>query len=908
MRRLDEAVSAWERESLYAYGKELEFVHSHDAFTRRANDAMAVFARVLHTQQASRMRQAGYWASGYDAVSRTVGLADADVADLLDAYMGAKVFYEPTNGEPNKPVQLDVLEGDPELPVSLEKGARGGFDLVMPSGANCVMDDKRMYLLIDGRAWKCSDDFRAQMGGLCKSLLPCESPYHIRVKDMPGFCAAVLPAIRAYASFETNESVDDLTPPPAEIGFKLSIRAGQVCCEATVSYAHDELNLFAAPAPKQPLRDMAREGAARQAVLSYFPMEEGQLRFPETDTEALQRLLSEGLPELNELGNVLVSSELKSIHVRRVPNVRVKASLRSGLLDISVDSTDLTPRELQDYLNAYQRRERYVRLADGDIVQLGGGLQALVELAGGLGIGAEELAQGTTGIPLNRALFVDSILKRSDGVRFDRDEGFRSIIRQFDSIADADFVEPESLRGVLRPYQREGFKWLSTLANLGFGAILADDMGLGKTLQMIAFLLSRHEAGFELPNLVVCPASLVYNWMSELSRFAPNLRCCAVVGPQNQRRQIIACSRGYDVLVTSYELLKRDIDAYATQKFSCQVLDEAQYIKNASTQAARCTKLVDAQVRFALTGTPIENRLTELWSIFDYLMPGLLGSVEDFHERFEEPISLADENAAHRLQCMVGPFILRRLKGDVLKDLPEKNESVVYTGMDDEQRKLYDAVASNLVKTLRHQMPQEFATQRFAILAELTKLRQICCDPAILYDNYEGVSGKLEAALDLIRTAVEGGHKVLLFSQFTSMLSVIGKRLEEDGLAYHTLVGSTPKEQRARLVNSFQTDNVPVFLISLKAGGVGLNLTAADVVIHYDPWWNLAAQNQATDRAHRIGQKRSVSVMRLIAQGTIEEKIVALQESKRELAESILGGQATASTSLSKEDILALLD
>ena len=841
-------------------------------------------------------------------MSRTVGLADADVADLLDAYMGAKVFYEPTNGEPNKPVQLDVLEGDPELPVSLEKGARGGFDLVMPSGANCVMDDKRMYLLIDGRAWKCSDDFRAQMGGLCKSLLPCESPYHIRVKDMPGFCAAVLPAIRAYASFETDESVDDLTPPPAEIGFKMSIRAGQVCCEATVAYAHDELNLFAAPAPKQPLRDMAREGAARQAVLSYFPMEEGQLRFSETDTEALQRLLSEGLPELNELGNVLVSSELKSIHVRRVPNVRVKASLRSGLLDISVDSTDLTPRELQDYLNAYQRRERYVRLADGDIVQLGGGLQALVELAGGLGIGAEELAQGTTGIPLNRALFVDSILKRSDGVRFDRDEGFRSIIRQFDSIADADFVEPESLRGVLRPYQREGFKWLSTLANLGFGAILADDMGLGKTLQMIAFLLSRHEAGFELPNLVVCPASLVYNWMSELSRFAPNLRCCAVVGPQNQRRQIIACSRGYDVLVTSYELLKRDIDAYATQKFSCQVLDEAQYIKNASTQAARCTKLVDAQVRFALTGTPIENRLTELWSIFDYLMPGLLGSVEDFHERFEEPISLADEDAAHRLQCMVGPFILRRLKGDVLKDLPEKNESVVYTGMDDEQRKLYDAVASNLVKTLRHQMPQEFATQRFAILAELTKLRQICCDPAILYDNYEGVSGKLEAALDLIRTAVEGGHKVLLFSQFTSMLSVIGKRLEEDGLAYHTLVGSTPKEQRARLVNSFQTDDVPVFLISLKAGGVGLNLTAADVVIHYDPWWNLAAQNQATDRAHRIGQKRSVSVMRLIAQGTIEEKIVALQESKRELAESILGGQATASTSLSKEDILALLD
>ena len=908
IRRLDEVVGAWERQEAYSYGKELEFVHSHAAFTRRANDALAVIARVLHTQQASRMRQAGYWSNSSEAVSRSLGLGDADVADLLDAFMGARVYYDAGVSETAKPVALDVLQGDPDLPVSLERGLRGGFDLVMPTGAGCVMDDRRMYLLIDGHAWRCTEPFRLRMGNLCKALLPCESPYHIREKDMPGFCAAVLPAIRTYSSFETVENLDDLTPPEAEFSFKVSLRNKTVNCEACVTYAHDELGLFCPPAPKQPLRDMSREDQARELVLEYFAYEEGQLRFAEEDTEALQRLLSEGIPALREIGEVFVSQELRGIHVRRVPNMRVKASLRSGLLDIAVESSDLTPRELQDYLSAYQRRERYVRLADGDIVQLGGGLQALVELAGGLGVQAGDLAKGTTGIPLNRALFVDSILKRSDGVRFDRDEGFRAIIRQFDSIADADFVEPESLRGVLRPYQREGFKWLSTLANLGFGAILADDMGLGKTLQMIAFLLSRHEDGNAKPSLVVCPASLVYNWISELTRFAPQLRCVAVVGPQNIRRHTVDCARGYDVLVTSYELLKRDIDSYTRQHFSCQVLDEAQYIKNAATQSARCAKLVDADVRFALTGTPIENRLTELWSIFDFLMPGLLGSVDDFHERFEDPIALGDEDASLRLQSMAGPFILRRLKSDVLKDLPEKNESVVYTAMNDEQRRLYDAVASNLVKTLRRQMPGDFAQDRFAILAELTKLRQICCDPHILYENYEGESGKLEAALDLVRTAVEGGHKVLLFSQFTSMLSVIGRRLEEEGLKYHELTGSTPKEQRARLVSSFQTDDVPIFLISLKAGGVGLNLTAADIVIHYDPWWNLAAQNQATDRAHRIGQTRSVNVMRLIAKGTIEEKIVALQESKRELAESILGGQAASSASLSKEDILALLD
>ena len=409
------------------------------------------------------------------------------------------------------------------------------------------------------------------------------------------------------------------------------------------------------------------------------------------------------------------------------------------------------------------------------------------------------------------------------------------------------------------------------------------------------------------PALVVCPASLVYNWMAELERFAPQLRSVAVLGEKAQRRAAIAAAPQADVLVTSYDLMKRDIAELEAQEFHCVALDEAQYIKNHATQAAKCAKRLRAQVRFALTGTPIENRLTELWSIFDFLMPGILGSREAFKARYEIPVSAGDETASHQLKCLVGPFILRRLKGDVLRDLPEKAESVVYARMSGEQEKLYRANEARLAMTLAKQVPEEFKRNKIAILAELTRLRQLCCDPALVYEDYASGSAKLETCAELVRSAVDGGHQLLLFSQFTSMLELIGERLAREGVRFATLTGSNSKEERVQLVERFQRGEVPVFLISLKAGGVGLNLTAADMVIHYDPWWNLAAQNQATDRAHRIGQTRSVTVLKLIAQNTIEERILEMQQSKRDLADAVLGGEEVGSSKLTKEDMLALL-
>ncbi len=381
-----------------------------------------------------------------------------------------------------------------------------------------------------------------------------------------------------------------------------------------------------------------------------------------------------------------------------------------------------------------------------------------------------------------------------------------------------------------------------------------------------------------------------------------------MTGTAKERGELIEKEEKARILITSYDLLKRDSEVYEHKKFACQIIDEAQYIKNHATHAAKAVKAVQAGFKLALTGTPIENRLSELWSIFDYLMPGFLYGYQRFREEWESPIvQQSDADVTGRLRKMVSPFILRRLKRDVLRDLPDKLEETMVAGLTGEQEQLYAAHVQRIRMLLEDKTEAEFNSGKLQILAELTKLRQICCDPALLLEGYEGGSAKLELCLDILKNALDGGHKVLIFSQFTTMLQRIQERLKENGIQYYSLTGAVPKESRARMVEAFNKDNVPVFCISLKAGGTGLNLTAADVVIHYDPWWNISVQNQATDRAHRIGQKQAVNVYKLIAKDTIEEKILKLQEKKSALAEEMLGGEEIKAASFKKEDLLQLL-
>ncbi len=518
----------------------------------------------------------------------------------------------------------------------------------------------------------------------------------------------------------------------------------------------------------------------------------------------------------------------------------------------------------------------------------------------------KDFVRGKMHLPMYRTLYLDKLLEEKEGVYTSRDHTFREMVKNFKTISDADYEVPESLRRVMRSYQKNGFKWLKTLESCQFGGILADDMGLGKTIQAISFLLSQKKEG--VTSLVVAPASLVFNWGEEFERFGSELKVQLVTGDQQERQKKIEQYADYDVSVTSYDLLRRDIACYEDKKFTYQIIDEAQYIKNHTTAAAKAVKVIDSQMRIALTGTPIENRLSELWSIFDFLMPGFLYSYDVFKKEIETPaVKNADMDAMARLQRMVGPFIMRRLKTDVLKDLPDKLEEVRYVKFEKEQQTVYDAQIVHMREILAQQSEDEFNKNKIKVLAELTRLRQICCDPHLCFDNYEGSSAKLDSCIELVQSAMDSGHKMLLFSQFTSMLGRIRNRLEENGIPYYMITGETSKEKRLQLVKAFNEDDVPIFLISLKAGGVGLNLTGADVVIHYDPWWNAAAQNQATDRAHRIGQTKKVTVYKIIVRHSVEEKILKLQETKRDLAEQVMSGELGQLGSMSKEELMELL-
>ena len=629
--------------------------------------------------------------------------------------------------------------------------------------------------------------------------------------------------------------------------------------------------------------------------------------------EKVYRLLTEGLPEMERFGEVLGSDAFRRNAVRPTPRFQVRVSIDSGLLDLSVLSRDADPAELLDILQSYRRKKKFYRLKSGEFISLDRNdqLASLDELVSGLDLSAEQVLLHGAELPLYRTLYLDKLLEAHDALVSSRDRTYRALVRNFASIRDADYEVPDAQAEILRPYQVYGFKWLRTLAAAGFGGILADEMGLGKTLQTIALFQALRDDGDRGPMLVVCPASLVFNWQEEFTRFAPGQTIYPVAGTAAARTALLKelAQKGGEadaVYVTSYDLLRKDIALYDGLKFSVMALDEAQYIKNQKAAMTKAVKAVKAEHRFALTGTPIENRLAELWSIFDFLMPGFLYSYTDFARRFETPITRGrDEAATARLKQMTGPFILRRLKTDVLKDLPAKLEEVRYSRFDEEQRQLYDGQ----VVHMRQMLAQSGNTgqDKVKIFAELMRIRQICCDPSLLFENYSGGSAKREACMELIQNAMAGGHRMLVFSQFTSMLELLEADLKREHIDFYKITGATPKEQRIRLVRDFNDGEVPVFLISLKAGGTGLNLTGADVVIHYDPWWNVAAQNQATDRAHRIGQTRQVTVYRMIVKDTIEEKILALQEAKRDLADAVLSGESTSLGALSNEELMDLL-
>ena len=898
-----------------AYGKRLSVIHVPSAFDEASWRLAGLVTQIVESQVALDLRGT-LNAPRAQAPARALALSDADAIRVLDVLQGQGVEVELSDGFFNvRGDDLQVCVGTPRAACTVTADAAGGLDVRLSPEVRVLLSGDACYVVDAARAQRTDEEF-ARKAAPVVSVLATAGSSHVSSRDVGEFCRSVLPVLRAWCDLTAPASLDQMAPPAPSFRFRIGEKDGSFFCDATVSYGDCSCAPGATEAQGQPQRDLAAEYHVCDVLADYFPLGsaapgEPDYRFGEDDEELLFRLLTEGLSELDDLGEVLLSERLRGIRVRPAPSLSVRATVKSDLLNVELGASGLTKEELVEYLDGFSRQQRYVRLTSGDLVRIGNNLKVAQELADGLGVSVEELAAGRTGLASARSLLIDALLERADGVRLERDAGFRRIVRDFESYGDADIDVPTGLEATLRGYQEDGFRWLGTLERLGFGGILADDMGLGKTLQVIAHVLAQKETGRGGCTLVVCPASLVYNWMSEISRFAPGLAAVAVLGTKAARRVLIGGHEGADILVTSYDLLRRDVEEYAPLHLSRVVLDEAQYIKNPMAQVTRAVKCLDADVRLALTGTPIENRLAELWSIFDFLMPGYLGTRDQFAKRYEGPVEAGEADGQRLLQCAVGPFVLRRLKSEVLAELPEKTESVVMAQMGPKQKKLYlsyqDRIALQVQHMVRAGDPSGLGREKLKVLAELTRLRQICCDPRLCIEGYQDGSAKLETCLELVSQAVDAGHKALVFSQFASMLDLLALRLSEAHLSYFQLTGQTSKEVRERLVRRFQEGEADVFLVSLKAGGVGLNLTAADVVIHYDPWWNVAAQDQATDRAYRIGQRRDVTVFKLICEGTVEERILKMQESKRGLAESVLGAEAVCSATLTRDDVLALL-
>ena len=736
-------------------------------------------------------------------------------------------------------------------------------------------------------------------------------------EDAPGFCRVYLPMLRqAYQIDEKDFDASLFLKNDCEIRFYLDSPQENMIEIRTVAVYGPKTYSVYDPDSQDTMRDPVKEATAKAITEKYANAFNDKLRCMVIldDEDKIYELLTTGIPEMQMAGKVFISGELKKMKVRQAPQVTVGISLSGDLLEITMNAEGMPKEQLVEVLSRYRRKKKYFRLKDGSFLNMeGSGLEAASELKDSLQLTDKQIRSGRMSVPKFRALYLDSRLSEMEEIASTRNREFRALVRNMKTVEDSEYDVPEELAGVLRGYQKYGFRWLKTLSANSFGGILADEMGLGKTLQVIAFLLSEFQetdtAGRDVkPVLIVTPASLVYNWKKEFEHFAPEMDVLMIAGNAAERRRIISSIQDNTVYVTSYDLLKRDIESYEKISFSTEVIDEAQFIKNSGTQAAKAVKLITSGFRLALTGTPMENRLSELWSIFDYLMPGYLYSYESFRKNYELPIvTEEDEATAERLRKLISLFILRRLKKDVLKDLPDKLEETVAAEMTGEQRELYEAHVQRLMILLDKTTDEEFKHAKIQILAELTKLRQLCCDPGLLFEDYKGNSSKSDLCLNLIQNAVEGGHKVLLFSQFTTMLGRIEERLDKEKIDYYELTGATSKKERAELVEKFNTGDVPVFCISLKAGGTGLNLTAADIVIHYDPWWNRAVEEQASDRAHRIGQKNVVTVYRLVMEDTIEENIVKLQEKKAALADSIFGGGEVGSGTFTRDELLELL-
>ena len=595
-----------------------------------------------------------------------------------------------------------------------------------------------------------------------------------------------------------------------------------------------------------------------------------------------------GLENLNKETN----DEYIDENITITPNITLDISQsRNGYMSMKLDIDGVDSNEYREIFSSYKNNNRLYRMKNGAYLDLKDkDIEQAFKLIDILNIYNDF---DNMKIPNNKAIYLEKLIEDEDLSFVNGSKYVSNVVKKFDKVKSKNYEIPKDLNATLRDYQVSGFEFFKTLSDYQFGGILADEMGLGKTIQTIAFLLSNKDK----KSIVITPTALIYNWKNELEKFAPTLKVGLLHAAKSEREKILDNIDNYDVILTTYTTYKNDIDKYKNINLDYCIIDEAQNIKNPDAIITKAIKNVNAKVRFALTGTPIENNLMELWSIFDFIMPGYLYNKSKFKSIFVNN----DKNIIE-LKNLIKPFILRRTKKEVITELPDKIEQKIIIDLEKEHKRAYKGYVNLITRKIK-----ENNQDNITVFSYLTKLRQLCLSPELMVKNYQGRNSKLDVLINIIKDSSD--KKILVFSQFTKVLEVIGKRLNEENISYSYLDGKTSAKDRVKLVEEFNTNNNKVFLISLKAGGTGLNLTSANIVVHFDPWWNPAVEDQASDRAHRIGQKNVVNVIKLIAKGTAEERVINLQETKKELIEDVINGNLDNSSTLknlSKDDIIDL--
>ena len=735
-----------------------------------------------------------------------------------------------------------------------------------------------------------------------------QSELEFRGENMGSFIEKVLPVIKKTMNIQVPEKIKDhyiveQLQPKLYFDIDRSRQRPVLVARMVFAYGEHEVN---------PLQDeqkgsyiLVRDREEEEQLLrlmydKHFSVRREQ--FVLTKEDEIFQLMTEGMQDLCRQFEVFYSKEYKANSIKKVGMLSAGIRLNTdiNLLEMDVDYGHIPKEELRDFFRSIKLKKKYYRLKSGAFVNLMTEDKQIDELRDLLSIG-EVTEDNKIAFSQTAVMEVDELLPHTQ--RITRDAGYKQLLEDLKNPDKTNWELPNGMEDILRPYQITGYRWLCSLAHYGMGGILADDMGLGKTLQTITYVLANPGTR----TLIVCPTSLAYNWQDEFSKFAPQIATQIISGTPQERADLMQQSTDVPVWITTYPLIRKDVDLYKAQIFDACFIDEAQFIKNPTSLGAKAVKAVQAKHRFALTGTPIENTLSELWSIFDFVMPGFFGRYRQFEECYEKPI-LRDHDSVQmqKLRRKIRPFVLRRMKKEVLTELPDKIETRRMAEMGAKQRKIYESYLARIQMELAGDEENTPGGNRMQVLAALTRLRQICCHPATFASNYHGGSGKLDLLMEQLPDILEGGHSVIVFSQFTSMLSIIAHELKQRNIPFFYLAGSTSAQERKREVKEFNRGEVKVFLISLKAGGTGLNLTGADTVIHFDPWWNPAVEDQATDRAYRIGQKKKVQVIKYVMKDSIEEKIYELQKRKKQLSDQLIQAGESFVTQLTMEEIKEL--